>query len=131
MLIFVQNSIRHNLSLNSAFVKVPRNDHEPGKGAWWTIDPECESQFTDGVYKKNRRPISKEKRVSISPYPTEKTLRKRLINDNDNDVGDLKKSSNNHQVLINNNCGVESIITGVGQEVTPKTVGYDKISLKY
>ncbi|KAG0087600.1 Pre-rRNA-processing protein fhl1 [Podila epicladia] len=50
-----QNSIRHNLSLNKAFVKVPRSDSEPGKGAFWTIDQSCESQFANGVYKRNRR----------------------------------------------------------------------------
>ncbi|CAM0136182.1 hypothetical protein VKS41_005425 [Umbelopsis sp. WA50703] len=54
-----QNSIRHNLSLNKAFVKVPRGDSEPGKGAFWTIDSAAESQFTNGVYKRNRRTGSK------------------------------------------------------------------------
>ncbi|KAI9027293.1 fork head domain-containing protein [Phycomyces nitens] len=54
-----QNSIRHNLSLNKAFVKVPRSDAEPGKGAFWTIDSSAEKQFSNGVYHRNRRPMAR------------------------------------------------------------------------
>nr|AML83901.1 Foxl2 [Andrias davidianus]ANA08990.1 forkhead box L2 [Andrias davidianus] len=50
-----QNSIRHNLSLNECFIKVPREGGGERKGNYWTVDPACEDMFEKGNYRRRRR----------------------------------------------------------------------------
>lgn len=50
-----KNSVRHNLSLNQCFVKLPKGLGRPGKGHYWIIDPMCECMFEDGSYRRRAR----------------------------------------------------------------------------
>ncbi len=63
-----QNSIRHNLSLNECFLKIPREGGGERKGNYWTLDPSCEYMFEDGNYRRRRRMKRPYKQASAYPF---------------------------------------------------------------
>nr|XP_013801219.1 PREDICTED: hepatocyte nuclear factor 3-beta [Apteryx mantelli mantelli] len=56
-----QNSIRHSLSFNDCFLKVPRSPDKPGKGSFWTLHPDSGNMFENGCYLRRQKRFKCEK----------------------------------------------------------------------
>uniref|UniRef100_A0A4W3HG49 Forkhead box E1 n=1 Tax=Callorhinchus milii TaxID=7868 RepID=A0A4W3HG49_CALMI len=63
-----QNSIRHNLTLNDCFVKMPREPGRPGKGNYWTLDPAADGMFDSGSFLRRRKRFKRSEMGSYAAY---------------------------------------------------------------
>ncbi|CAF4871258.1 unnamed protein product, partial [Rotaria sp. Silwood1] len=98
-----QNSIRHSLSFNDCFVKVPRSPERPGKGSYWALHQEATNMFENGCY------LRRQKRFKCN---------KRLEHDRDS-------NNNNRRHGINNSLDKSTTSTGSGQR-SPISSASDK-----
>ena len=62
-----KNSVRHNLSLNECFIKLPKGLGRPGKGHYWTIDQRFDYMFEQGSYRRRPRGFRR-KCQALKPY---------------------------------------------------------------
>lgn len=61
-----QNSIRHSLSFNDCFVKVPRSADKPGKGSYWSLHPDAGNMFENGCYLRRQKRFKTDKKSKSS-----------------------------------------------------------------
>lgn len=59
-----QNSIRHSLSFNDCFLKVPRSPDKPGKGSFWTLHPDSGNMFENGCYLRRQKRFKCDKKTT-------------------------------------------------------------------
>ncbi|XP_013117121.2 fork head domain-containing protein FD4-like [Stomoxys calcitrans] len=91
-----QNSLRHNLSFNDCFIKVPRRPDRPGKGAYWALHPQAFDMFENGSLLRRRKRFK--------------------LHKNDKDIlnEELAALANLNRFFFNSNCSGSKLSEPVG-----------------
>ena len=110
-----KNSVRHNLSLNECFIKLPKGLGRPGKGHYWTIDPASEFMFEEGSFRRRPRGFRR-KCQALKPY----SFFQNGVSLNMSSVGSMSVQGMTTFDMLSSNqglaCGGSMVVSGSSQD---------------
>ena len=130
-----QNSLRHNLSFNDCFVRLPprcgvvsRAFEKGVKGCYWTLHPDCGDMFDKGSFLRRRKRFRHQPKGKIPPPLEEAMTSSKMATDHSSQNATMKikasgvaaKNPDPREIQKKHSFTIESIIS----DTTDKRVSY-------